>query len=96
MSDFYTHETGMGQEVAQLHVSLMMMMMKYTNVMCTSFTKLILFLLRASSINTLFPSFHEMLYATNIKFLARVPELFMHTVVQLIIICKVVSSECIL
>jgi hypothetical protein len=65
--------------------------------MCTFFTKLILFLLRVSSINTLFPSFHEMLYATHVKFLAKVSELLMNTVVQLIIIiCKVASSECIL
>ena len=85
----------MGREVAQLYVSLMMM--KFTNVMCTSFTKLILFLLRVSSFNTLFPSFHKMLYATHIKFLAKVSELLMHTVFQLIvIICKVASSECIL
>jgi len=75
---------------------MMMMMMKYTNVMCTSLTKLILFLLRVFSINTLFPSFHEMLYATHVKFLAKVSELLMHTVVQLIIICKVASLDCIL
>jgi len=37
-----------------------------------------------------------MLYATHVNFLAKVSELLMHTVVQLIIICKVASSECIL
>jgi len=75
---------------------MMMVMMKYTNVMCTSFTKLRLFMLRVSSINTLFPSFHELLHATHVKFLAKVSQLLMHTVVQLIIICKVASSDCIL
>jgi hypothetical protein len=75
---------------------MMMVMMKYTNVMCTSFTKLILFMLRVSSTNTLSPSFHELLHATHVKFLAKVSELLMHTVVQLIFICKVASSDCIL
>ena len=47
-------------------------------------------------INTLIPRLCEMLYARHIKFLAAVPELFKHTVFQAVIVCKTVSSKCIL
>lgn len=47
-------------------------------------------------INTLFPPLLEMLHAIRIELFADMSELFIHAAFQLIIICKMASSESIL
>jgi Transposase. len=44
----------------------------------------------------IFPPFCEVLHAGHVKLFAEASELFMHAVLQLVIICKIVSLECIL
>jgi hypothetical protein len=65
--------------------------------MGTFFTKLKLFFHKVSFIiNALFPPLHEMLYAGRLKLFAEVSELFTHTMFQLVVIRKMVSSDSIL
>lgn len=70
--------------------------MKFAYILGTSFTELKLFFHKVFIINTLFPSFFEMLCAACIKLFAKASELFMHVMFQLIIICKMVPSDCVL
>jgi hypothetical protein len=71
--------------------------MKFMCIMGTSFTKWRLFFHKISfNIITLFPTLCETLYAGYIKLFAEALELFMRTVFQFVVICKTVSSECVL
>jgi hypothetical protein len=61
--------------------------------MDTSFTKFGLFLHKISiTINTLFPTFHETLYAAVLIIFAEASELFTHAVFQLVVVRKTASS----
>lgn len=63
--------------------------------MGTSLTKSKLFLHKVIIINTLSPALLYMLYASCIKLFVEALELFMHAVFQVVIICKMVSMDCI-
>lgn len=65
--------------------------MKYTDIIGTLCTKLRLFFHEVSFvISTLFPPLHEVLYTGHVKLFAKASELFMHAVLQLVIIHKTV------
>jgi len=46
-------------------------------------------------ISTFFPSLREVLYTGHVTLFAEASELFMNTVLQLVVTCKTVSLECI-
>ena len=48
------------------------------------------------TISTFFPLLREVLYTGHVKLFAEALELFTHAVLQLVVICKTVSLECIL
>jgi hypothetical protein len=68
--------------------------MKFTYIMGTSFTKLRLFFHKVLFIiNTLFQPLCEVLYTSHIKLFAEASKLFTHAVFQLIVIHKMASLE---
>jgi hypothetical protein len=77
--------------------SIITIIVKFAYTMGSSFIKLRLFCHKVCFIiNTFFPPLHEMLYASSVELFTEVSELTMHTVLQLIIVCKTVSLDGIL
>jgi hypothetical protein len=68
--------------------SMITIVVKFTYIMGTSFTKFRLFVHKVSIISTLYPRLHETLYAGHVELTAEVPEPFTHAVFQLVIVQK--------
>jgi hypothetical protein len=69
--------------------------MKFAYIISTSFAELRLVFHEVSIINTPFPPMPETLDADHIN-IAEMSELLTHAVFQLVIVCKMALSECIL
>jgi hypothetical protein len=77
--------------------TIITVIMKFTYIMGASITKLRLFFHTVFFIiNTLFPPMRETLYDHCVKLFAEALEHFTHAVFQLVVICKMASSECVL